>query len=277
MLDYHHSFYSRTMNLVEKYGRWALVAGASEGLGAAFASFLASAGMNLVVVARRREPLEKFGRELEAAFKVQVICISCDLAAADAASQLQLATRGQEINIMVYNAAQSYIGSFELKTPNENNQIVQANIITPMNLVQAFGEKMLENKKGAIILMASLAGFQGSGFLSVYGATKAFDRVFAEGLWYEWKDRGVDIIACCAGATSTPNFIRTKPGKANFFAPKVQAPDQVVRECFTQLGKRPSFVSGRGNRLAGFIMQKILPRKMAVKIMGDNTRKMYRL
>ena len=99
----------------------------------------------------------------------------------------------------------------------------------------------------------------------------------AESLWYEWKDRGIDVIACCAGATSTPNFIETKPEKTNFFAPKVQSPEEVMKECFEKLGKQPSFISGSGNKWASFIMQKLLPRKMAINIMGDTTRKMYRL
>jgi short-subunit dehydrogenase len=136
---------------------------------------------------------------------------------------------------------------------------------------------MLKTGKGALIMMASLAGFQGSGFLAAYAATKAFSRVLAESLWYEWKSRGVDVIACCAGATATPNFINTKPEKTGFFAPRVQSPEEVVRECMNQLGKKPSFVIGRGNKLASFIMQKLLTRKMAINIMGDTTRKMYRL
>jgi hypothetical protein len=84
------------------------------------------------------------------------------------------------------------------------------------------------------------------------------------------------VIACCAGATSTPNFKNSNPEKAGFFAPKVQTPDEVVTECLKEIGKQPSFISGTGNKVASFIM-KLLPRKMTVTIMGDNTKKMYRL
>ncbi len=87
--------------------------------------------------------------------------------------------------------------------------------------------------------MSSLAGFRGSGYLAAYAASKAFNRVLAESLWYEWKSKGVDVIACCAGAVGTPNFEKTKPGKKGFLAPKVQSPDEVVNECFKHLGKRP--------------------------------------
>ena len=265
------------MTLKEKYGKQALVAGASEGIGAAYATYLANAGFDLVLVARRKEPLEQLATLLIGKYKIQVSCICCDLAEADAANKLQHELNGKEINMLVYNAALPYIGLFEKDTLEHNNSMAQANMVTPMNLAHIFGAKMLNKGRGAIILMASLAGFQGSGFLATYAATKAFNRVFAESLWYEWKDRGVDVIACCAGATATPNFINTKPEKADFFAPRVQSPEEVVNECFEKLGKQPSFVTGTGNKLASFIMQKLMPRKMAINIMGDTARKMYRL
>ena len=265
------------MSLVKKYGKVALVAGASEGLGAAFANYLAAEGMDLVLIARRKEPLQQLADVLTAKYKIKVTCITCDLADTNATRFIQKELGDTEIDLLVYNAALSYIGAFEKNTAENNAQITMANTITPMHMAQAFGEKMLARKRGAIVLMASLAGFQGSGFLTVYAATKAFNRVLAESLWYEWKDKGVDVIACCAGATATPNFIHTKPEKTSFFAPKVQLPEEMVKECFKKLGKKPSFVTGAGNKFASFIMQKLMPRKLAIKIMGDTTRKMYRI
>ena len=263
--------------LKQKYGRLALVAGASEGIGAAFADHLAAQGVDLILVARRLAPLEELAASLTERYPIHVGCITCDLADANAAQHLQKAVEGKEIDILVYNAALSYIGPFENNSIEHHNQLAQANMVTPMNLMQIFGAPMLKRGKGALILMASLAGFQGSGFLAAYAASKAFNRVLAESLWYEWKDRGVDVIACCAGATSTPNFINTKPEKTSFFAPRVQTPDEVVKECFEKLGKNPSFVTGTGNKIASFIMQRLMPRRLAITIMGDTTRKMYRL
>jgi short-subunit dehydrogenase len=263
--------------LKQKYGTLALVAGASEGIGAAFATHLAAEGMDLILVARRREPLETLATTLTDRYHIHVECITCDLADVNAPGLLQKAVEGREIDVLVYNAALSYIGPFENNSIEQHNQLAQANMVTPMNLMQLFGTPMLKRGKGALILMASLAGFQGSGFLAAYAATKAFNRVLAESLWYEWKDRGVDVIACCAGATSTPNFINTKPEKSSFFAPRVQTPDEVVKECFGKLGKNPSFITGAGNKIASFIMQRLMPRRLAITIMGDTTRKMYRL
>lgn len=266
-----------SMGLKEKYGQWALVAGASKGLGAAFSNYLAAEGMDLVLIARKKEDLEALSNKLTHTYSVQVQCICCDLSDTNAPMIIKDAVADKHISLLVYNAALSYIGPFEKNSIENHNQMARVNMITPMNLLQIFGEPMLQKGTGALVLMASLAGFQGSGFLAAYAATKAFNRVLAESLWYEWKNRGVDVMACCAGATATPNFIESNPEPMGFLAPKVQAPEDVVAACFRHLGKTPSVITGGGNRFASFIMQKLFPRKMAVKIMGDNTRKIYRL
>jgi short-subunit dehydrogenase len=263
------------MGLIQKYGKTALVAGASEGIGAAFAKSLAAEGLDLVLVARREEPLNKLAGELESRFNIKTTCIPCDLGAVDATEQITEALGGREIDMLVYNAALSYIGPFIENSVEDNAIIAQINMITPLKMLHVFGEKMISRGRGAVVILASLAGFQGSGFLTVYAATKAFDRTLAESLWYEWKDKGVDVIACCAGATSTPGYNNSNPGKSSLFAPRVQAPEEVAEECLKKLGSRPSFISGRGNRIATFFMQKVLPRKMAITIMGNTTRKMY--
>lgn len=265
------------MKLKLKYGKTALVAGASEGIGASYAIQLAAEGLNLVLIARRIEPLKLLADMLEKKYKIEVTCIQCDLSDPNATNQIVEELNGLEINLLVYNAALSYIGPF-IKNSFENHlQMAQINILTPLKMLHTFGEKMFDKQKGAVILMASLAGFQGSGYLTMYAATKAYNRVLAESLWYEWKDKGVDVLACCAGATATPNFKNSQPEKAGFFAPKVQTPEEVVAECFKILGTKPSFISGTGNKIASFILQRLLPRKMTVNIMGDNTKKMYRL
>lgn len=265
------------MPLKKKYGELALVAGASEGLGEAFSRYLAGKGMDLILVARRKGPLDMLAAELTANFGVHAEVIVCDLSAGDAVQKIMESLGGRGINLLVYNAAISYIGPFETGSAEQNSKIACTNMITPMNLVHILGNDMLQKGKGAIILMASLAGFQGSGYLATYAASKAFTRVLAESLWYEWKSKGVDVMACCAGATATPNFTRSNPEKKSFFAPKVQKPDEVVLECMKHLGKRPSFIAGQGNKIASFILQKLIPRKMAITIMGDTTRRMYRL
>ena len=265
------------MNLLSKYGETAMVAGASEGIGAAFAIYLAKNGMNLVLIARSLAPLEAFAKELKEKYQVQVQTISCDLSTPQAAQNLMDELAQIEIDVLIYNAALSYIGSFEENSIEHNQQIAFTNMLTPLNLVQQFGKKMLDRKRGAIVLMSSIAGSQGAGYLSAYAASKAFNTILGESLWYEWKDKGIDVIACVAGATSSPNFINSKPKNTGFIKPKVQTPEEVVQECFSNLGKQPRIISGRTNRITSFLMHRILPRKLAIKIMGDTTRKMYDL
>ena len=265
------------MSLTKKYGQLALVAGASEGIGAAFSEYLAKEGFDLVLVARRMEPLESLASSLKAKYNISVETACCDLSDLNAAEEIIERVSHREIDLLAYNAALSYIGKFEENSIDHHYRIATTNMVTPMKMVQLLGEPMLQRGRGAIILMASLAGFQGSGFLAGYAASKAFTRVLAESLWYEWKERGVDVIACCAGATSTKNYLDTNPGKTGFLAPSVIRPDKVVIECMKRLGRNPSYITGRGNRIASFIMQRVFPRKTAIKIMGDTTRKMYRI
>lgn len=265
------------MTFKEKYGNTALVAGASEGIGAAYAHALAARGLDLVLIARRKEPLQARAQLITEKYGVKVLPVICDLAAPDATQQIIGALGDTAIDFMVYNAALSYIGPYLATDLSTHSAIARVNMLTPMAMLHYFGGKMLEGRRGGIVLMSSIAGFQGSGFLATYAATKAFNRVMAEGLWYEWQPKGVDIIACCAGATATPNYINTKPQKAGLLEPKPQLPGQVAEECLTAIGSRPSFISGVGNKLVCFLMQHIFSRKKAIKIMGDGMIRMYGL
>jgi len=265
------------MKLKEKYGRTALVAGASEGIGAAFSEFLAKEGIDLILIARKKLELQQFADKLAHKYAIHTMCLSVDLSESDAIEKISAEIKGQEINLVVYNAALSHIGPFINNSDEDNLKIARANMMTPLKMVHLVGQRMIAHGKGAIIFMSSLAGFQGSAYLALYAATKAFIRILSEGLWYEWKNRGVDVIACCAGATSSPNYLRTQPESTGFFAPRILSPDEVVMECFMNLGRKPSFIPGRGNRIASFFMQKILTRKIAIDIMGRTTRKIYKL
>jgi short-subunit dehydrogenase len=265
------------MTFKEKYGNTALIAGASEGMGAAYAHALAARGLNLVLIARRKGPLEATTRQIVEKFKVNVQPITCDLVSPGATEQVIKAIGNLDIDFMVYNAALSYIGPYLATEGKTHADIAAVNMLSPLAMLHYFGAKMVERKKGGIVIMASIAGFQGSGYLSTYAATKAFNRVLAEGLWYEWRPHGVDVIACCAGATITPNYTNSNAAKASPLEPKPQLPEQVVEECLGKIGKTPSFVSGTGNKWVTFLMQRIFSRKQAVKMMGDALRKAYRI
>jgi uncharacterized protein len=266
---------SDQMTFREKYGPTALVAGASEGLGAAYAHALAARGLDLVLIGRRKEPLDETARQITAQRGVKTLPVSCDLSAVDAVQQITGAIGDLPIDFLVYNAALSYIGPYLATEVSTHKGIAAVNMLTPLSILHYFGGKMVERRRGGIVIMSSIAGFQGSGYLATYAATKAFGRVLAEGLWYEWRPLGVDVIGCCAGATATPNYTRTKPGKASWLEPKPQQPEQVAEECLRRIGTTPSFVSGTPNKAVSFLMRRLFSLKKSVTIMGDGMMKMY--
>ena len=153
----------------------------------------AARGLDLVLIARRKEPLEETAGKIIEQYGVKVNTVVCDLADADATQQIVTAIGDSTIDFMVYNAALSYIGPYLDTGLSTHTDIAKVNMVTPMAMLHYFGGKMAERGKGGIVIMASIAGFQGSGYLATYAATKAFNRVLAEGLWYEWKPKGVDV------------------------------------------------------------------------------------
>lgn len=255
-----------------KYGPWALVAGASEGIGKAFAAELAALGLNLVLVARRAGPLEELAAQLRSSHGVEVRVAPIDLASPNLVEEIRAATAGLEIGLVVYNAALSLIGRFLDQPLADKLRVLDVNVRGPVVLADEFGRAMARRGRGGIIIMASLASTQGTALVTTYAATKAFDLVFAEGLWDELRDNGVDVLACRAGATRTPAYERSKPAVES--APVMES-EAVAREALAALGKTPSMVTGHLNRAVSFLMNHVLPRRAAVTIMGRTTRKMY--
>jgi len=258
---------------LRRYGPWALVAGASEGLGAAFAEALAARGLDVVLVARRAAALEELAARLRAAHGVAVRVAAFDLASPSIADDLRAATQGLEIGLLVYNAAASGIGPFLDQPLADKLRVIDVNCRGPVVLADVLGRPMAARGRGGIILMASMAAAQGSAFIAAYAASKAFNLVLAESLWDELRERGVDVLGCRAGATRTPAYERSRP--AADVGPMME-PDAVAREALAALGKTPSMVPGVLNEVAAFFMNRVLSRGAAVRIMGRTTRKMYR-
>jgi short-subunit dehydrogenase len=255
-------------SFAKRYGPWALIAGASEGIGEAFARELAQRGLNLVLVARRIEPLEAAAREIARLAKVDVHCISLDLARADAAAVLEQEVADLGIGLVVYNAALAPTGTF-LEVPLADQlAAIDVNVRGPLGLAHRLGQKMAARGSGGIVLLSSLTAFQGSPYVATYGATKSFLLTLAEGIWFELSPRGVDVLAVCAGATRTPRYLKSARGRA----PGELDPSQVAREALARLGHGPLMIPGRFNRLASQLMRRLLPRRMTIRIMGGQTR-----
>jgi short-subunit dehydrogenase len=257
------------------YGLWAIVAGASEGLGAAYAEELAARGLNLVLVARREELLQSLASELSTKYNVETKIIALDLAASDAAEQFARITKDIEVGLLIYNAAFSAIGPFLERPIEDHIKEINTNAYTPLKLIYLFAEQMLARGRGGIVLMSSLSAYQGSAYISTYAATKAFNIVLAEGLWEEWRERGVDVLVCVSGAVKTPNYVASEPEQTGGLGDMTLTPEQVVHEAMNALGNGPYVIPGRMNRISSFVMRHLLPRKAAIKFMGRILRKMY--
>jgi short-subunit dehydrogenase len=262
-------------DFVRCYGSWGIVAGASEGIGAAYAEELASRGLNLVLVARRSELLRMLASELSKKYGVDVKTIALDLSSSEAAEQIVQQTMDLNIGLLIYNAAFSAVGPFLERSMNDHLMEIHTNIHAPLKLVYLLGQRMLARGCGGIVLMSSLSAFQGSAYISTYAATKAFNIVLAEGLWEEWRTRGVDVLVCVSGAVKTPNYVASEPERTSGLGDMTMKPDQVVREALNALGKQPYVIPGRMNRLVSFVMRHLLPRTSTVKFMGRILRGMY--
>ncbi|MCG3215179.1 MAG: SDR family NAD(P)-dependent oxidoreductase [Candidatus Heimdallarchaeota archaeon] len=260
---------------IRRYGSWALIAGGSQGIGEAFARELARKGVNLVLIARREELLKKLADKLEKEYEIKVRILSIDLAEDNFIEEIRKITDDIQVNLLVYNAAIIPIGSYFKSDLEEQFRVINVNCRGPTILIDYFGRKMIEKGKGGIILISSMAGLQGTPINVHYAATKAYNIVLAEGLWYEMRNFGVDVIVSITGSTATPNYIATKPDNPGIFVPKPLKPSTVAKKSLANLGKKPRIIPGISNKIASFFVQKILSRKQAIKLIGRSTYNMY--
>jgi short-subunit dehydrogenase len=260
---------------VERYGPWAVVAGASEGIGASFSKKLAARGINVVLVARRAAPLEELAAELRQQHGVEVKVQPLDLGSPDVAAEMSAATGDLDIGLMIYNAAYSPIGAFLDIDVDEHFKAIDVNIHGPLRLSHHFGRRLVERGRGGIILMSSMSGFQGTAMIASYAASKAYDMVLAEGLWYELRRHGVDVLGCVAGATLTPSYESSIDRVPTSGLARPMQPDDVTEQALLDLGQRPLGVSGRRNRVASALLSRLLPRRAAVEMISKETERLF--
>ncbi|MBX3438486.1 MAG: SDR family oxidoreductase, partial [Planctomycetaceae bacterium] len=196
----------REVALAVRYAdEWALITGASSGIGREFAHQLAARGMHLVLVARRQELLEELSRELHTRHGTKTLIIVGDLAEDQFPQRMyeQVQSRGLRIQVLVNNAGVGHVGTIESVEVARMLHIIDLNIRALTELTYLFLRGMLERKEGAIVNVASVAAFQPVAYMPVYSASKAFVLHFTEALWAETRDQGVTIMALCPGTTQT--------------------------------------------------------------------------
>jgi short-subunit dehydrogenase len=242
----------------DKYGPWAVVAGASEGVGSSVARLLGERGVNVVLVARRQGALDDVAETV----KTQTRTVAIDLSLDDADKMLATATDGLDVGLLVYNAGADPHASRFLDKPLATwQELVRRNVNTVLGASHHFGTRMAQRGHGGIVLVTSGAAWVGGDHLAAYGASKAFDLVLGEALWAELRPLGVDVLSMVLGATDTPAFRRVLRGR-DF--PDMADPDDVARNMLDNLSEGPTYPPDAGP-FAG------LSRRQAVEMISQGS------
>jgi hypothetical protein len=264
------------IDFLGRFGQWGMVAGAAEGIGAAFCEELARKGMNLIMVDVKRDEMESLAKKIEKQFQVQTKRLVQDLSEKEAPGKCLEAMSGLDCRLLVYNAAYSRVKPFLSADPDELDLYINVNTRTPEHLVYHFATRLKQDRNpGGILLMSSLAGLWGTRLVAAYSGTKAFNLLLAEALSFELKPYGIAVSACCAGATATPGYLGTNPA-SGLFGPKVMKPDRVAVIAIKNLGKKPIIIPGFTNRFNYFLLTRLIPRSLSVKMVNKVMAGTYR-
>lgn len=243
-------------DLEKRYGKWALITGASSGIGAEYARQLAASGLNTILVARRSDELHRLSEHLSRTYGVESIPLAADLTKMEDIRKIISATEDLQVGLLVNNAGKEDSGHF-LQIPIETSiDTLELNCKAPLILTHHFAQGMAKRNKGGIIFMSSIVAFQGVPLISNYTATKAYDLILGESLAAELKPYGIDVLSSAPGFTATdlsPDF--------NFegIPIKPMHPSAVVSSALRSLGKSRLNVPGFINRFL-YYTGKIQPR-----------------
>lgn len=189
-----------------QYGPWALVAGASMGIGRAYSHEAARRGLNVVMLARGEELLREIAAEVSAEHGVETRPVVADLVDPDIGTVIGAATDDLEVGLFVYNATIAMFGRFLDVALDDQLASVAVNCATPIVLCNLLGKPMVERGRGGIVMVSSNGGIAGSINFGTYGAGKAFEWILAETLWSELGEHGVDVTTVMVGPTYSPNY-----------------------------------------------------------------------
>jgi short-subunit dehydrogenase len=253
-------------------GKWALVTGASAGIGWALAEQLAEKGAHLVLTARRTERLQKLAAGLSAKHGVKAEVFAADLVRPEAPAEVYAFTaeKGIDVELLVNNAGFGCYGYNHEIPESRLRDMVQLNCSAVVHLTRLYVPGMVERRHGDVLIVASTAAFQAVPFISAYAATKAFDLIFAEGIAEELRPFGVRVCALCPGSTNTEfQQVAQQPDRAFRLA---ETAEQVARAGLRGLARgKTCAISGRRNRIM-VISERLAPRafvaRMAAKVMG---------
>lgn len=259
-----------------RYGPWAVICGASEGVGAALARQIAAEGLHCLLIARRPGPLEDLARTLTDAFGVDCAVAAIDLASPDAAAQVLAACGDREVGLYVSNAGGDPEGARFLDLPLAAWQAqVQRGIVTVMACCHHFGRAMRARGRGGLLLIGSGSCYGGAAFMAAYSGIKAFELNFAESLWAELSPHGVDVLFMALGATDTPELRRFLAAKGLPLVCGLADPAEVAALALARLPRGPLANWGLDDADAGRLPSSAAARRTRVLAIGEATRRVY--
>lgn len=258
------------MNFIQRYGPWAVITGASAGIGAEFARQLAARGLNLALIARRKERLEALALQLREKFHIEVRVIVADLAQAEFAEEVGRALASLEIGLLVNNAGFGITGEFLRHDLQREVDLLAVNCRALLILSHRLAQPMAQRRRGGIIFVSSVLAFLATPYSAHYAASKAYELFLAQALGYELCRQGVDVLALCPGSTDTEFH-----GVAGSRPLDAMPVEPVVRLALVGLGKRSVVIPGWRNRwLVAFL--KFAPRRLSTLLAGMAMRRLGR-
>lgn len=235
-------------SLGARYGEWAIVTGASSGIGAEFANRLAGEGMNLVLVARCEEKLGRLKTVLSDQYGVNVVCLQIDLSQDECLKPLVEACRNLEIGLVVNNAGTGTPGVLSSGDIQAEKDVVRLNCTTSLDVTHHFLPGMLSRGRGGIVLVSSLMGFQGVPYIANYSATKGYLLNLGEALHHECKASGVDVLVLAPGATEAPGKYLHEVDYSKLLVLWMSA-EKVVDVALKKMGKKAFVIPGVRNHI----------------------------
>jgi short-subunit dehydrogenase len=246
--------------------KWALVTGASAGIGKALAAGLAAGGAHLVLTARRRDRLEQLAAELKSKHKINVEIVEADLARPSAPEEIFAFTKekGIAVEVLVNNAGFGQFGELTSVDSQRLLEMVQVNCGAVLHLTRLYLPDMVARRSGGVLIVASTAAFQAVPYISTYAATKVFDLYLAEGLAEEMKPHGVHVCALCPGATESE--FHEVAGHPAHTRRRGETAEKVAKTGLRALAAGKSYViSGLGNYL-GAHGERLVPRRVVTRV-----------
>lgn len=260
-------------NQLEKYGPWALITGASYGLGEEFARQLAAAGFNLILVARSEDKLKTVSFRIEKEYGVKAMTVTLDLSDPGFLQTLVQRTDSLEVGLVVSNAGAYNYGAFHKRDPEELVRFLRLNTEAHMQLVHYFGNKMKRRKKGGILMVSSMGAFTAIPYMASYAAAKSYVLSLGQALHLELKEYNVDVMVLAPGTVETPGTMDKTNVDNNKLGVSFMAPQLVVQKALKDFGRKSVCIPGGINKFSYFLGKHILSRMAMTKMLGGIMRK----